>query len=76
MTHATCRLTAKNRNQLRNPTVGNRVWATFTFFYWAAQKKQRNEATAIHTASNAVHINLAPFQTGTNATHGQAVYIG
>ena len=25
-------LTAKNRDQLRNPTLRNRVWATFTFF--------------------------------------------
>ena len=33
MTHVTCRLTAKNRDQLWNPTLGNRVWATFTFFY-------------------------------------------
>jgi len=32
MTHVTCRLTAKNRDQLRNPTLGNRVWATFAFF--------------------------------------------
>jgi len=32
MTHVTCRLTAKNRDQLRNPTLGNRVRATFTFF--------------------------------------------
>jgi len=32
MTHVTCRLTAKNRDQLRNPALGNRVWATFTFF--------------------------------------------
>jgi len=32
MTHVTCRLTAKNRDQLRNPTRGNRVWTTFTFF--------------------------------------------
>jgi len=31
MTHVTCRLTAKNRDQLRNPTLGNRVWATFTY---------------------------------------------
>jgi len=31
MTHVTCRLTAKNRNQLRDPTLGNRVWATFNF---------------------------------------------
>ena len=29
MTHVTCRLTAKNRDQLRNPALGNRVWATF-----------------------------------------------
>jgi len=34
MTHVTCRLTAKNRDQLRNPTIGNRVglWAAFTFY--------------------------------------------
>jgi len=31
MTHITCRLTAKNRDQIRNPTLGNRVWASFTF---------------------------------------------
>jgi len=33
MTHVTCRLTTKNRDQLRNPTLGNRVWATFTFTF-------------------------------------------
>ena len=32
MTHVTCRLTAKNRDQLRNPTLGSRVWATFFTF--------------------------------------------
>ena len=31
MIHATCRLTTKNRDQLRNPTLGDRVWATCTF---------------------------------------------
>ena len=31
MTHITRRLTAKTRDQLRNPTLCNRVWATFTF---------------------------------------------
>jgi len=31
MTHITCRLTAENRDQLRNPTLGNRVWDTFAF---------------------------------------------
>ena len=32
MIHVTCWLTAKNRDQLRNPTLGNLVWATFTLF--------------------------------------------
>ena len=31
MTHVTCRLTVKNRDQLCNPMLGSRVWATFTF---------------------------------------------
>ena len=34
MTHVTYRLTAKNRDQLRNPTLGNRVWANFSFYYY------------------------------------------
>jgi len=29
----TCTLTAKNRDQLRNPTLRDRVWATFTFYH-------------------------------------------
>ena len=33
MTHVTGRLTAKNRDQHRNPTFGNRVWATFTTIF-------------------------------------------
>jgi len=28
----TCRLTTKNRDQLRNPMLGNRVWATFASY--------------------------------------------
>ena len=32
MIHVTCRLTAKNRDQLRNLMLGNRVCATFTSF--------------------------------------------
>jgi len=32
MTRVICRLTGKSRDQLRDPTLGNRVWATFTFF--------------------------------------------
>jgi len=37
MTHVTCRLTAKNRDQLRNPTLGNRVRAAFTYLLWFYQ---------------------------------------
>jgi len=29
MTHVTCRMTVNNQDQLRNPTLGNRLWATF-----------------------------------------------
>ena len=32
MTHVTRRLTAKDRDQLRNPTLGNRVCATFYYY--------------------------------------------
>ena len=43
MTHVTCRLTTKNRDQLRDPTFGNRVLATFTFLlliiYVISEKK-------------------------------------
>jgi len=34
MTHVTCRLTAKSRDQPRNPTLGNRLWATFLPVSW------------------------------------------
>jgi len=34
MTHVTCRLTARNRDQLWNRMLGSQVWATFTFFYF------------------------------------------
>jgi len=41
MTHVTCRLTAKNRDQLRNPTLGNREYGHLYLFslllksFWA-----------------------------------------
>jgi len=40
MNHVTSRLTAKNRDQLRNPTLGNRVWATLTFLVCGVVKRQ------------------------------------
>jgi len=41
MTHVTCRLTTKNRDQLRKPTLGNRVWATFTFLLTYRESVER-----------------------------------
>jgi len=37
MAHVTCRLTAKNRDQLQDPTLGNRVWVTFTLPFTSRQ---------------------------------------
>ena len=33
MTHVTSRLTAKNWDQLRNPALGNRVWAIYLYLF-------------------------------------------
>jgi len=44
MTHITCRLTAKNRDQLRNPTLGNRVWAAFTFLFTYESGRQLGQS--------------------------------
>jgi len=46
VTHATCRLTAKNRN----PTLGNRVWATFTF----TQSRKLLSAPPLHDVIRSV----------------------
>ena len=47
MTHVTCRLTAKNRDQLRNPMLGNRVWATFTIFFRDLAQKSASLETGV-----------------------------
>ena len=44
MTHITCRLTAKNRDQLRNRTLGSRVGATFTFLSLSRVRPCRRRA--------------------------------
>ena len=51
MTHVTCRLTAKNRDRLRNPTLGNRVWATFTFI----TTRGRWQGTGDHGLTSSAH---------------------
>jgi len=39
-----CRLTAKNRDQLRNPTLGNQAWCTVTFLLKPEHYGIRNSA--------------------------------
>jgi len=44
MTHVTCRLTVKNRDQLRDPTLGSRVWTTFSsqvVYVWSSCGRAR-----------------------------------
>jgi len=41
MAHVTCRLTAKNRDQLRNPTLGNRVGLSATLPLYCNSKTCR-----------------------------------
>jgi len=50
MTHVTCRLTAKNRDRLRNPTLGNRVWASF--FYLSRRQRSSYSATVHSEITN------------------------
>ena len=47
MTHVTCKLTAKNRDQLRNPMIGSRVWASFTFLLVTRQVAARGRGGGV-----------------------------
>ena len=56
---ATCRLTAKNRDQLRDPTLGNRVWATFTLFtVWDRRKEAYTPKTSSICTVVSIHFRL------------------
>ena len=54
MTHVTYRLTATNRDQLRNPTLGNRVRAAFTEVYklTSPPPKKTQPAVSQHARSS------------------------
>jgi len=60
MTHVTCRLTAKNRDQLRNPTLGNRVWAAFTLecFCAGAQSGEFSYTIYVHIFDRGIFLSL------------------
>ena len=60
MTHVTCTLTAKNRDQLRNPTVGNRVWASFTFTLFIIEFRQR--ARLVLLGMYSMHVGMENVQ--------------
>ena len=83
MTHVTCRLTANNQDQLRNSTLGNRVWATFTFYtvndiycrfasidnnYTVSEKKQDTKLLSI-TSPNVFRISLTDALVNLQQTH-------
>ena len=68
MTHVTCRLTAKNRDQFRNPMLGNRVWGAFTFLAVIVGGKVRpthsqtdTHKTYTHTVSVSLSVCLSVF---------------
>ena len=60
MTHITCRLTAENRDQLRNPTLCYRVWATFTF-YIEDRVDVRDRVRQMSGGTNIVYLRCGRF---------------
>ena len=49
--HDSHHLQAKNRDQLRNPTLGNRVWATFTFYLYLSAVVARAYESQVRCAT-------------------------
>jgi len=62
MTHVTCRLTAKNQDQLGNPTLGNRVCATLPFYRQTARRTRDN----VDVGAAPEEISAAPVERLTN----------
>jgi len=60
MTNVTCRLTAKNRDQLRNPMLGNRVRAIFLsekfYFFLSVMAMQKLHARTASRISSITRI--------------------
>ena len=48
--HVTCRPTTNDRDQLRNPTLGNRVGGTFTLFIQRVQDN-KDYVAVLYTAA-------------------------
>ena len=73
MTHVTCRLTAKNRDQLRNPTLGNRVWATFTFIATRQRRALKVTPQVATGAESAVYVAVCWSQLARETPTGVAM---
>jgi len=73
MIHVTCRLTVKNRDQLGNPTIGNRVWTTFTF--WVS-KRVRVRAGVSEFERDALSPGRLDQQHHVRAVHSQSRPVG
>jgi len=56
MTHVTCSLTAKDRDQLRNPTLGKQVWATFCYTAAYTQSDPQRAAPTGAWVKSAVYV--------------------
>jgi len=76
MTHVTCRLTAKNRDQLRNPTLGNRTYGLPLPFYFTNRNnccriadKSLHDRSRSHSCSSAQTSREADRQTTTTPRH-------
>jgi len=74
MTYVTCRLTAKHRDQLRNPTLGNRVWATFTLHLLPFYRRLKTVRIArkkyfVYCFNNSQHISALHHKTRTNCSN-------
>ena len=62
-------LTAKNRDQLRNPTLRNRVWATFIFFYCCA-------SVSVFYPPSIAEVDISPNPTICIWTEMRAFWLG
>jgi len=58
MTHVTCRLTAKNRDYPRNPTLGNRIWAALLFTLPPTTKTDYKLVIHVKQSVDYFHVSL------------------
>ena len=55
----------QNRDQLRNLTLGNQVWVTFTFLPYSVQVKKRTHTILVPTSLPSTNLSLKFFHCNT-----------